>query len=75
MEKEVKKVLKRHFDKYKVPPEAIEAAMVSLVQLLKNPMKYKYGAFVMTQEASQAGDPERVQDELKPPNQAKPQEF
>jgi len=75
MEKEVKKVLKRHFDKYDVPPEAIEAAMVSLVQLLKNPMKYRYGAFVMTQEASAAGDPSKVQKELKAQDEAKPEKF
>jgi len=75
MEKDVKRVLKSHFDKYDVPSEAIEAAVISLVQLLKNPMRYKYGAFVMTQEASAAGDPSKVQKELKAQDEAKPEKF
>jgi len=75
MEKDVRRILKNQFDKYKVPPEAIEAAVVSLVQLLKNPMKFRYGAFIMTQEASAAGDSAKIQDELKGKDQAKPQGF
>lgn len=64
MEKEVKKILDSHFGKYNVPSEAIQAAIISLVQLLKNPIKHKYGAFVMTQEASSAGDPQSIRDKF-----------
>lgn len=75
MEKDVKRILKSHFGKYDVPQEAIEAAVVSLVQLLKNPMKFRYGAYVMTEEASSAGDSAKIKDGLKNQDQAKPQEF
>ncbi len=75
MEKDVKRVLKSHFDKYDIPQEAIDAAVVSLVQLLKNPLKYKYGAYVMTEEASSAGDSAKIKDDLKNQDRAKPQEF
>lgn len=75
MEKDVRRILSNHFDKYKVPQEAIDAAVVSLVQLLKNPMKFKFGAFVMTQEASAAGDSIKTQKAVKNDDQAKPQGF
>lgn len=58
MEKEVKKILESHFNKYDIPSEAIKAAVISLVQLLKNPIKHKYGAYVMTEEASRSSDGE-----------------
>lgn len=75
MEKDVRRIVKSHFDKYDVPQEAIDAAVVSLVHLLKNPLKYKYGAYVMTEEASSAGDSAKTKEDLKNQDPAKPQEF
>ena len=75
MEKDVRRILKSHFGKYDMPQEAIDAAVVSLVHLLKNPMKFKYGAYVMTEEASSAGDSAKVQEDFKKEDQAKPEKF
>lgn len=75
MEKDIRRILKSHFGKYDVPQEAIDAVVVSLVQLLKNPLKYKYGAYVMTQEASSAGDSAEIQENFKKGDQAKPEKF
>lgn len=56
MEKQVKEILKSFFQKYKVPDEAIDGAMKSIVQLLNNPVKNRFGASVMTPGASEAWD-------------------
>ena len=56
MEDKVKEILRKCFNKYDVPAEAIEGAALQLAALLSNPLKHKTGATIMTSEASQAGD-------------------
>jgi len=71
MDDKIREVLSDFFDKYNVPKAAIEGATAQLIQIINNPVQAKYGAFVMTEAASRAGD---RHDNVKIP-QGKPQEL
>jgi len=68
MEKEIRNVLKKFFDKYEVPNSAIESAVTEILRLAAGgPPKQKYGAVVMTEEASMAADQKLGGGRQKPP--------
>ena len=56
MEEQIQKILNDFFKKYDAPHEAIMGAMAAIMQLINNPMRAKYGAYVMTEAASRASD-------------------
>lgn len=56
MDDKVREVLSDFFDKYNVPKAAIDGATAQIIQIINNPVQAKYGAFVMTEAASRAGD-------------------
>lgn len=68
MEQQIREILEKYFKaKYKASKKAIEAATIELNKLMTQlPVTKKYGAVVMTEEASLSADKKLGGDREKP---------